>query len=371
VTENEPRSLEFVLPRPVRPSLSEVKRLLDRPSAVCDPVATPPFEGRDADLGAEPPLHPRSDDPAHRISVCYRLTERGRKRSEIVQALTRLIGGDPHPLVKAHAIHALVRLGSVAATRSLRHEVERLNVFAQPLGVQLEAVKAEAYIGHHRGKADEGFLMALFDHWHAQTADEDGDLMLWAILFTHFVCAWSLLHCSARHPGYIPAVLGLASGRRDEYTRAAAMVVLGTPLVTAENAAACNEALRGGLADPDEAVRLAALAALGGEVTGNPSSYVPEAIERLVTLMADPRETEMARGMAAEALAFQVGHEAANATRLLVALDAVAERDDLFRDLVKRLTGSLLQGVAKMARRTDPEAQRWLEIAGRLARMQP
>jgi hypothetical protein len=70
--------------------------------------------------------------------------------------------------------------------------------------------------------------------------------------------------------------------------------------------------------------------------------------------------------MAAEALAFQVGQEAANAARLLAALDAVAERDDLFRDLVKGLTGALLQGVARMARRSDPEAQRWRDIAGTL-----
>ncbi len=366
MTENEQQSLEFALPRRVRPSLSEVKRLLGRPSAVRDPLAAPPFEERNAELGTELPLLLHSEDPARRIFACNRLTERGRKRSQVVSALTRMIEDDPHPLVKAHAIHTLVRLGSDVATRSLRHEVERLIVFAQPLGVQLEAVKAEAYIGHHRGKADEDFLMAMFDHWQARPADEDSDLMLWAILFTHFVCSWSLPHCSARYPDYIPAVLGLAGGRRDQYTRAAAMAVLGTPVVTAENAAACNEALHDGLVDPDEAVRLAALAALGGEVTGNPSSYVPEAIERLVTMMADPLETETARGMAAEALAFQVGREAANVARLLSALDAVAERDDQFRDLVKGLTGALLQGVARMARRSDPEAQRWRDIAGTL-----
>jgi hypothetical protein len=370
VTENEPQSLEFVLPCPARPSLSEVRRLLDRPSTVGDPAAMLPSEDRNMEREVGPRLLLSSNDPAYRIAACYRLAEKGRKGSEIVSALAKLIWRDPHPLVKAHAIHALVRLGSVAAAKTLRYEVERLNIFTQPLGVQLEAVKAEAYIGHRRGKADEDFLMAMFDHWRVQPADADSDLMLWAILFAHFVCSWSLLHCSARYPDYIPAVLELVRSRRDQYTRAAAMGVLGTPVVTAEDAAACNEAISDGLADSDEAVRLTALAALGGESTGNPSSYVPEAIERLVSVMADPRETETARRMAAAAMAFQGGQEADYAARLLAALNAVEERDDLFRDLLKWLAGTLVAGVAKVVRRSGPESRRWREIADRLASIQ-
>ena len=371
VSENDPQSLEFVLPSPGRTSLSEVKRLLGRPSGPRDRVPMLPSQLRDVEREEELQLLLRGSDPANRIAACDRLAEKGGKRAETVSSLARLIQRDPHPLVKAHAIHTLVRLGNAVALKVLRHDLQRLRVVGQPLGVQLEAVKAEAYIGRRGGRADEDFLMSMFDHWRTQPADEDSDLMLWAILFTHTICAWSLLHCSARYPDYVPALLALAHSQRDQYVRAAAVGVLGSPVVIPENAEACNEAIREALSDRDEAVRLAALASMGSEDTGHASSYLPEAIEQLVSVMSDPHETKTARSMAARAVAFQSSLEARNLSRLLAALNGVEERDGLFGDLAREVASTLAERMKPTRGRSDPEARERREIARQLAAFQP
>ena len=369
--ETDPQPLRIVLPIPGRASLSDAKRLQGRPSGPRDRVAKPLEKVRDMEREEALRLLLRSTDPAYRIAACDKLAEKGGKRAETVASLSRLIRLDPHPLVKAQAIHTLVRMGNAVAVKLLRHDLQQLKLDSQPPGVQLEAVKAEAYIGRHGGQVEEDFLLSMFARWYARPADSDSDLMLWALLYTHTICAWSLAGCSARHPDYVPALLALARSQRDPSVRAAAVGAMGSPVVTPQYAEACNEAIREALGDRDEAVRLAAMAVMGGEDTGYASSYLPEVIETLVSVMANLHEAEKARRMASRALTFQCSLEARNMERLLAALNEVGNRDELYGELATEIARALAVETKSAGRLSDAEARRRREVAKRLAEFQP